>query len=265
MSQPLRVVVCANDPRRFLELPVVASGELRIELCRTEGEILRALTEGPVAAVLWELGARATHGLPHAAAALRAAAPSLPLIVEMQLSRTAARQLLTIAALEPAPRVVIRGVDRLEVVVEEVLEHGSEPGAHGEIACTLLPLVPSGAIDIVATAAVVGHRRSSVARFARICGLSSRTVEWRLQVARLPVPVKLLGWMLSLHGLWRLDVLGWTAKRVAAAAGFETANVWSNYVERHTGSRPSAHLRDDGFASLLRRCCDVLCETHTTG
>jgi hypothetical protein len=114
--------------------------------------------------------------------------------------------------------------------------------------------VPEIAADIMATAAIAGHRRTPVRALARLSGVNVRVLESRLKTAGLIPAEHLLGWMVSLHTLWRRDVLAWTPKRTATSANFETSDVWTSYVARQVGARPATLLRSGGFANLLDRC-----------
>jgi hypothetical protein len=118
----------------------------------------------------------------------------------------------------------------------------------------LVPLAPEIAADIVATAAIAGHRRTLVPALAHLSGLSVRVLEAHLRKAWIVPAEDLLGLTVSLHALWRRDVLRWTSKHAADAAGFSSPDAWSSYVARHVGARPATLVRTGGFGALLDRC-----------
>jgi len=66
----------------------------------------------------------------------------------------------------------------------------------------------------------------------------------------------MLGWILSLHVLWRLDILRWTPKQAAAASDFRSVEAMSAFVARQTGCRPRAVMAAGGFERLLHACVE---------
>jgi hypothetical protein len=64
--------------------------------------------------------------------------------------------------------------------------------------------------------------------------------------------------MLTLHTIWRLDVLGWSLKRAAAVAGMLEARRLAEYVWRHTSVRPGKLLSNGGFNTTLERASTAL-------
>ena len=107
-----------------------------------------------------------------------------------------------------------------------------------------------GASTILASAALVGDRRTSVNELAHSCGLAKRTLEWRLAASGRPTARTVLGWMTALHAVWRMEVLGWSPKRAASEGRFGSSELFAGYVKRHAGGRPLALVRG-GFTALL--------------
>ncbi len=115
------------------------------------------------------------------------------------------------------------------------------------------PKVPYRAIAILVGAITLGRQRCSVRCLATACGLPTRTLEWRLKTSGMLPARCLLGWCTSLHSAWRMDVLGWSAKRAAAVAGFASSATFSSYTFRHVGILPTRLNRSGGYAALLER------------
>jgi hypothetical protein len=115
------------------------------------------------------------------------------------------------------------------------------PGSRGAqqlaLECFEYPM-PSSVGSLLHRALLLTHQRTSVTRLAAICGLATRTVEWRLSTSGYPKARAVLGLLTSLHALWQIDVLGMTLKRAAASTGFESAASLSDFIQRHVGMRP---------------------------
>jgi transcriptional regulator GlxA family with amidase domain len=111
---------------------------------------------------------------------------------------------------------------------------------------------------IVTAALVLGKRRVSVRDLAAVTDTPLRTLEWRLAQCDMRPANEILGFILSLHIVWRLEAMAWPLKRIACAAGFTSSAALCRYVQRHIGERPRTmmkSLRFDKLASLgnLRR------------
>lgn len=244
---------------QYMALRDAMDSEVTIEYCETEGALRRTLAAGSVAAVLWDYRPHDGQDLPYMIALLHRVTPGIPLLLHVDLSREAVRQIVAIAAADPSPHILLRGADDVRAaLIRAVHTHDAMPTAQRELSRILLPQAPASAADLVAAAIAAGHRRLSVGRFAALCGLASRTVEWRLQAACMPPPRTLLGWMLALHGLWRVDVLGRPMPQVAGASGFTSTRTWATYIQRQTGERPAALLARGGFRILVRVACHRL-------
>jgi hypothetical protein len=213
-------------------------------------DLALAVTRHQVSLVVWE-ASPAIASECETLAAVGQWASDVRVIVLLDLTRVAARQVVTLTRHLPHVVVLVRDHDDLAHQIAAA-QHQSAPSAHLAITRYLLPSIPERAADIVAAAALSGHRRTSIPDFARVCGVPTRTLEWRLRTAGVAPARNVLGWMNALHSLWRLERLGWTSKQTAAA-GFSSCEAWSNYLARHAGARPTALLHD-GFTQLLTRC-----------
>jgi hypothetical protein len=214
----------------------------------------RAATQIDDAIVVWQLAFGAEGDIESLATAMRGHQDAQSVLLYMDLTRAAARQVVAVAEHLPQARIALGGHDDLQRTIVALRKDAAEPTAVSKIVLRLLPLVPERAKDAVATAVVVGRRRTPVQAFASLCGAPVRTLEWHLSSSHVASAEDLLGRMVALHSLWRLDVLAWSPKRAATGAGFESRNAWSNYVARHAGAHPPTLLREIGFAGLLGRC-----------
>ncbi len=149
--------------------------------------------------------------------------------------------------------VSLRQFDDLASDLKHVLDHGGAADPALLLVDMVVPLVPTEAQLPLVGAAVLGRRRTRLPAFARCCSLSPRALEYRLERYSLPHAGKLLGWSLSLHALWRHEVLDWPLKRCATTAAFSESGSLSAYIGRHVQHRPHAMRESGGFGQLLAR------------
>lgn len=220
----------------------------RLLSCSTAAELAVALSAGRVDGVVTEL--RDVAGTAIIDACARDDMVRVPMLVVLPLTPAAARDLLRLVSGGLNVTVVVRGVDNLERAVSALHSQTVFPDAKARILSALGGMAPPALLEIVVGCVVVGTQRCRVSAVAVACGVSLRTLERRLATAHWPSGQRLLGSMLCLHSLWRLEELGWTTKRAAAAAGFRNPEVFANYAARHTGMRLRT-LRNLGFGSFL--------------
>jgi AraC-like DNA-binding protein len=173
------------------------------------------------------------------------------LIVYTSLVPAAAREVIELSRLGFAFTVRLRGYDPFERLAKEL---DGDPTI-GDATSTIVRVATAGAEDsvreILAAAMILGERRCQVGAVARVCGLSQRTIERRLESAHLPPVWRLLGWSLVLNAAWRLDVLGWPVKRAAAVAGFANRETFATFFSRHTGYAIGEFRSHQGFDAQL--------------
>ena len=155
-------------------------------------------------------------------------------------------------------RLSLREFGRVALEVSAMVTAPSEMSAHGLLMSSLVPRAPVEIVDIVAGAAAIGDRRSSVAQLARLIEQSTRTVEDRMASVSTLGPKKLLLRMLALHALWRSAELGWSGKRIASAAGFSPPAAMSRPVERAVGVSFARYCRERTVGSEISRLADDL-------
>jgi hypothetical protein len=224
-----------------------------VQFCQNEQELVRAAARDDDPLVIWEVARGAEAEIEAVATAMRKHSSSRSILLHVDLTRAAARQVLALALHLPYARISLRGQDDLHTGILGLRDNSAEQSAISRIALRLLPPVAARAKDIVATAVVAGRRRTYVRELSRFCGVPVRTIKSRLSSSRLVNPEHLIGQMIALHSLWRLDVLAWSPKRAFLAAGFNSRDAWSDYVTRHAGAHPPRLLFDGGFAGLLER------------
>lgn len=114
-------------------------------------------------------------------------------------------------------------------------------------------VVPPAARLATCAAAVLGARRASVADLAALCGISVRTLEWRLRSARMMTARRLLRWMMTLHATWHLDVRRSTPKSIADGMRFASTAALYSLLARQMVRAPTGELRRLGFHGALAR------------
>ncbi|GIW50974.1 MAG: hypothetical protein KatS3mg081_0329 [Gemmatimonadales bacterium] len=181
-----------------------------------------------------------------------------PVLVCWRPSVTAARDLLQLSSLVSDVRVVVPGYEDAGLVVRGLVE-GVPAGAESVILRRVRTLLVAPSSRVVVGAVVAGRGRIWLDELGRCCGLFVRTMQRWLKGAGLPAPARLLGWCISLHALWWLDLQAWPEKKVCQQMGFSSCSALSRYVKRHVGAAPAVLRRKLGFAGLLDAFKGLLC------
>lgn len=222
-----------------------------VVFCSTNDEVLRRVSDGDVVGLVVEQ----SDLVPSASLIMPPWRPELlnrPLIVRIVLPHLRWVDIVRLADAASDLRVSVRGSDVLADEIEAVLERPAQHTAdHALIRMIGLHMRPE-TWPIVLTAAMMSRRRTHVSELARACGVSPRTLEHRLRTLQLPHARSLLGLLLSAHAMHRCVWSGWSPKRVALAAGFASEAAMSNYMFRHSDTRPRNACME-GFSKLLDR------------
>lgn len=113
-----------------------------------------------------------------------------------------------------------------------------------------LATLPISARPLLTGVILRGFPRTSVSALATSWSMNVRSLERMFALARLPAMSRLLNWSCCVQCAWYLDVLGWTRKRVAVAAGFASPQAFANFTMRNIGRSPS-QLCVGGFGQLI--------------
>jgi hypothetical protein len=241
--------VTSSEARDALQR--AAKSDVVVRFCASQDDLAGAVRQADVGMLVWEMGPDAHYRIAQVSTAVRARDRLVPFVARIELASTRARQVLILAEHLPGARISLLGYDDFARDLTESLKGVTDPSAGPVILRRLLPSVAPAVADIFAAATLAGRRRTSVSALADLCGMAIRTLECRIRGASLVPARDLLGWMLSLHSLWELDVLGWRPVEVAFRAGFTCHESWAHYVDHHAGARPRELLRRGGFDGLL--------------
>jgi AraC-like DNA-binding protein len=175
--------------------------------------------------------------------------PEQPVAIRARISRRRAADLVTLATKLDRLRLSIAACDEFAADIAWLrrgAEHCAEHAVLRYIASRVLPSIR----DIIVAAVIAGRRRVTARQLAIACETSRRTIESRLRDNAIAPPSKLVGWAVSLHAAWSLEVVEMSVNNAALASGFASQADFSNYILRHTGQRPS-RLKSSG-AEFLR-------------
>jgi|KBSMisStaDraftv2_1062788.scaffolds.fasta_scaffold45350_3 hypothetical protein len=240
------IIRVSPDERRRLETELGRQVGL---FAASNAEAVAALRRADVIGIVWELSDRIPGG-PTLPSMVRCAANDLPLLVHAELRRPIVRDLVALSTSVSALQVSICGFDDLVHEVRQVVNGRREPSPDQAILNTVASHTDA-VLDIVAMAAIVGRRRTHVRELADVLRIRPRTIEWRLKSLGMMSPERLLGRMVSLHVLWRMQKLEWPLKRIAAVAGFSGPPAMSNYILGHIGLRPTRAAAERRFEDWL--------------
>jgi len=226
-------VVCRLSPEEE-RIARQAAGSDRAVFSRTDADLIRALSNSDIHAIVWEFSIRGPRRLPLPEEVVEAA-QSIPLLLLADSRPSSCRGIIALLGSAPDIRLSLRGSGDLERDVSQVIRHPGEPSAEQTILESLVRCIPPPVLEIVLIAAIVAKRRTSVDRLATLCKCSAGKLRYRLKVARGPDPRELLGELTSLHVAWRRGQLDWTSKRVAHETGYSDTVALDHFVRNHAG------------------------------
>ena len=257
------VIACVTSAESRESVVRAATGRFNVHFCSTTKALARTAALIDASLIIWEVGEGAEDEIESIVHATSHRSDTVSILVRLDLTKTAARQVMVLVQCAPFIQVSLRNHDDLALDIALNREQPAERRVCAEVIKQLLPRVSDRCKRIVVAAALVGHRRTSVREFARLCESSVRAIQWNLRAAGIAPAKNILGWMLALNALWRLDALAWNSKRASRTSGFSSRDAWAHYIARHVGARPKQLLRDGGFAALLSRCeSEMLSSTH---
>ncbi len=252
---PAACLFLLQDAHDVAEVRAANSGEGVQDFAQLESHALTLLTRRSYDVVVWE-PVSMDAGFMSRALECCERSPGTTFVLRGSLAVGLVRLVRTIAPTSAKIRLSLRP---LPIVTDlfDVLA-GSGVVADIPIIAGLSRLWPESAFPELIALVSCGSRRVGPVATAGACGCALRTLQWRLRTAGLPPASTLLGWMVTLHTMWRLEVLGWSLKRAASVAGMPDGRNLSEYVARHASARPRALLHKGGFHATVARLCEVL-------
>lgn len=219
-------------------------------LAATPGPVLAALPAG----IIWDLHRASVSSLMAIAREMLEAGRSVPPIFgRVDLAEVSARHLIQLARLLPRLRLSTRGIDAFDGDMIDWLRRPDQPAAEHVIINRLATISRTSSVGLAIKAAVAAKRRVHVQEFSRAIGVPRRTIEGRLSGKSATRMWRLIGWSVSLHALWRLDVQQWSLEQTATSLHFGSAEALGSHLARHLGERPRALLAHRNFESILDR------------
>lgn len=252
---PATTLLLLRDPHDVAKVRASSLGPGGQDFAQHESHALALWTPRAYDLVVWEPVSMDTDALDRALECCDRA-PGTAFVLRGSLSAGLLRLVQRIAATSVRVRVSLRPVP----IMMDLRDHGAgvDPVADIPIIAGLTPYWPESAFPELVALVSCGSRRVNPATSAAVCGCALRTLQWRLRHAGLPPARTLLGWMLALQTLWRLDVLGWSLKRAASVAGMPDGRALSEYLMRHAAARPRELLHRGGFRATMERFAGLL-------
>jgi AraC-like DNA-binding protein len=243
-------VVWVQSPADSNEL-ALAPFASSLRWCHSFSEALRAAEDVPDLVVL-ELNGDTVRWLrclestrrPHLGTAF---------LFRTALTPLACRMLLSLPEMSQSFRISFRCFDSIVADAEAALKGQSVTAADGPLIQALSLRVHPAAAQIVCAAVRLGRNRAPVTDLARACSIPTRTLEWRCRRQGLPEARAALSAIFAINAFWRLRVLEWPIKRVAAVSGFRDRTGFVNAIRRERGLPPSKWREVETFEDAITR------------
>ena len=235
-----------------------AQGRTRVIWCDSASAIARGLRGPGVTGVIVELSPDASTDLESVVAAIEQRTVAIPLLLRADVRPRVAAQVLTAWDRLVDLRSSLRGADEITDGVRTLERRAPRQEARFRIAARVCARVPLELWDVVMGAAALAAEHVTVEDLARLLEQSVRTVEKRLEAARVLTPKHLLSWMTTLYAVFRVETLQMTARRAAEVGGSPSADGLSKHVLRTTGARLATLSVESSFEAVLARLDAVL-------
>lgn len=241
-------IVCRISPKRFEGAKRIVGPELHV--AQNDAAALSAIRTGEVDRVAWEVSLSMPVLETSLPEEVVEAVCRIPVLLIVDASAQGIRAVAELATRVTHLQVALIGTDHLAGELTALASDRPSRGAEQAIVQRIPHGISQAARAVVVLAAIAAKRRLTVHDFAAICGLSVGAVAYRLRRGGLSPPHSLTGLFLTLHTVWRLDVLGWTSKHAAIQGGFHSPAALANYIRRHTGRTPGELTSQLGFVRL---------------
>ena len=180
---------------------------------------------------------------------IRAACPSIPIVVYTGVTPREVRSLVPIIR-AGADAVIVRGIDDLAGRLEEVIEESTVLRVAGETLTELELILAPEVVAIFTFCFENAARDLSVQTVADALTVHRRTLVNRLSSEGLPGPAWIIAWCRLLIASRLLEDPARSVPWVAASLGFSSASAFRALCKRHTGCRP-LELRQRGGARYM--------------
>lgn len=232
-------------------------GKARVRFCTHADELVEAIRTQPASAVLVEWTPETAFRLRAIVDAIRSAATPIPILIRCSMSRQVALDILSVSPLVLDLRISLRGYDDVSVCAAQLLLRHDALSARSHLVARVTEVSPPLAVAVIATAAIVGERCSTVRCLADVCHMPVRSLEHRLSEAGVVPAKRVLLWMVALHAAWRRERLCWSSKRTSAAAGCRASRELTARVRRVLGVSVAdlgEHVRFDAAFDQFAKC-----------
>ncbi len=249
--------------RKPMEL--IAAGVARIRYCSTMRELCDLVGAARPMAVVAPISDSGGDDI--WAVVKRVGAEDAPprLLIYTDLTQPAARVIAALASHPLDFRFVLRSEGIFATEFAAILNEQRSAYARTPLLREMQPRLTGAVAQILMGSVFLGVRKTGPGDLAAMCTMSVRSIEHRLAQAGLRTPHWILGWMCTLHSLWRLEQLQRDVKEVARTAGFETRQAFTNYVRRYAGFPPVSLLAKEGFHGAMRRFARQIAERDVVG
>jgi hypothetical protein len=175
----LEVIAIGLPPLDRASLMTEAARTCQVSF-QTEREVCKHREDWRHVVIVCDIGAVDHESMCLFAQAERRGVGPLSLLIRTGLIRSSAIKVVEFRPMLRATRLSVRGIHSLGSQLTEANLASEERDSNAAILEAIAPAVPHSLAEIVLGAVVLGRRRASVHALGAACGLSMRTVEWRL-------------------------------------------------------------------------------------
>lgn len=226
---------------------------VRVRGSHLAGAFPRVVADGPVDVIVSDLNDLAGSSVLPFLPSIHAEVPAVPILLSFEPMRLGLHDWQAVLDTGVRPELTVRASEPLSVAIHGLLRNPSRRSATETLLRHTVFAAPQTVRAYVAACAIEEVARLPVGRATQISGVLLRTVERRLQHARLPTASVLLRSLLALHAAWWLDRYHMPVKEVVVRLGLGDPSGLTRLLQRYGGATPTSLDETGGFDGMLRR------------
>lgn len=238
------------DPPSRARLQEAIRLQANIRFCERQTELLTLVENDLAGLVVLDMRDREGNSTIDTVRRIRAAFPSVPVVLYCAISPETSREVLEFAR-AGVDDLVLRGLDDLRITLRSALASAADHCSARSIIKELEAFVPNSVLPILSFCLDNGRRALTVEEVAAAMNVHRKTLVDRLSSARMPTPSAIIAWCRLMVSARLLEDPGRSIEQVALLLDFPSGTSMRNMVKRYTGLRPGEVRENGGMRCVL--------------
>lgn len=232
------------DPSSRARLQDALRGQASARFCARQQELLTLLENNLASVVVLDMRDQEGNSTLGAVRHIRAAFPSVPVVLYWSLAPDTSRDMLEFAR-AGVNHLVLKGVDDIRISLRSALSDAADHCSALSLLSELASVVPSNILPMLRYCLENSRRALTVEQVAVALGVHRKTLVDRVSTAGMPTPSAIISWCRLLLSARLLEDQGRSVEQVALLLDFPSGTSMRNMMKRYTGLRPG-EVRENG-------------------